>query len=167
MKDKILYNEWLLIYYRREYFSEKENLMRKRIFWPILIGIALFVLYFLIWPVEVEPVAWQAPINPGYTGAFTKNERLKGLEMMDIGDVHGPEDIALDSQGRIYAASLLDINEHGGHGRLLVYDPQTGETTTLLDGLNFANGVAVGHDQSYILVNETGGCSLWPCYRSG
>jgi hypothetical protein len=47
--------------------------------------------------------------------------------------------------------------EHGGHGRLIVYDPMTRVAKTLLDGLNFANGVAVSHDQSYVLVNETGG----------
>ena len=51
---------------------------------------------------------------------------------------------------------MLDLNEHGGHGRLLVYDPATGQAKTLLDGLNFANGVAVSHDQSYVLVNEMG-----------
>jgi hypothetical protein len=58
--------------------------------------------------------------------------------------------------GDTYEASLLDINEHGGHGRLLVYDPATGVAKTLLDGLNFANGVAVSHDQNAVLVNETG-----------
>ena len=58
--------------------------------------------------------------------------------------------------GGTYEASLLDINEHGGHGRLLVYDPASGKTKTLLTGLNFANGVAVSHDQQYVLVNETG-----------
>jgi hypothetical protein len=58
--------------------------------------------------------------------------------------------------GGTYEASLLDINEHGGHGRLLVYDPAAGRTTCLLKGLNFANGVAVSHDQTYVLVNETG-----------
>jgi sugar lactone lactonase YvrE len=45
---------------------------------------------------------------------------------------------------------------HGGHGRLLVYDPATGNTKMLLDGLNFANGVAVSHDQRAVLVDETG-----------
>lgn len=55
-----------------------------------------------------------------------------------------------------YGASLLDINEHGGNGRVLEYDPSTGKTTTLLSGLNFANGVSVSHDQQYLLVNETG-----------
>jgi sugar lactone lactonase YvrE len=58
--------------------------------------------------------------------------------------------------GGTYPASLLDILEHGAHGRLLVYDPVAGRATTLLAGLNFANGVAVAHDQSYVLVNETG-----------
>jgi sugar lactone lactonase YvrE len=52
--------------------------------------------------------------------------------------------------------SLLEIMEHGGHGRLLEYDPATRQAKTLLSGLNFANGVAVSHDQTYVLVTETG-----------
>ncbi|MGD8227246.1 MAG: SMP-30/gluconolactonase/LRE family protein [Desulfobacteraceae bacterium] len=232
--------------------------MLKKILWILFVIILFVVLYFLAWPVPVDPVAWEAPPNPGYTGPFAQNERLKGIEVLPIGGNHGPEDIALDAQGRIYAAthegrivrlkpdgsnpenwvetggrplgidfdskgnlivadayrgllsvapdgritqlatradgipiryaddvdvaadgkiyfsdastkfgakewggtykaSLLDLIEHGGHGRLLVYDPVTAKTTTLLKGLNFANGVAVSHDQSYVLVNETGG----------
>ena len=38
----------------------------------------------------------------------------------------------------------------------MVYDPAKRKTTTLLKGLSFANGVAVSHDQNYVLVNETG-----------
>jgi len=223
------------------------------------IGLILIVVmvYLLVWPVPVRPVAWQAPVAPGYVGPFTRNERLKNLEMLPIGDNHGPETGALDAQGRIYAAthegrivrlradgsnpenwvttggrplgvrfdpagnllvadafrgllriapdrtitvlateadgkpilyansvdvaadgkvyfsdastkfgarqwggtypaSLLDILEHGGHGRLLVYDPEARQATSLVTGLNFANGVAIAHDQSYVLVNETG-----------
>jgi hypothetical protein len=37
---------------------------------------------------------------------------------------------------------------------LLAYDPATGRTTTLLTGLNFANGVAMSHDQQSVLVND-------------
>ena len=40
--------------------------------------------------------------------------------------------------GGTYEAGLLDLMEHGGHGRLIVYDPMTRVTKTLLDGLNFA-----------------------------
>ena len=46
--------------------------------------------------------------------------------------------------------------KYGAHGRLIVYDPATKAAKTLLDGLNFANGVAVSHDQRSMLVNETG-----------
>jgi sugar lactone lactonase YvrE len=54
------------------------------------------------------------------------------------------------------AASLLDLMEHGGNGRLLAHAPSTGETRVLLRGLVFANGVAVAHDGRSVLVNETG-----------
>jgi sugar lactone lactonase YvrE len=48
------------------------------------------------------------------------------------------------------------IIEHGGDGRLLRYDFQTGKTSVLLDKLEFANGVTLGPEDAYVLVNETG-----------
>ncbi|MDG1311661.1 MAG: SMP-30/gluconolactonase/LRE family protein [Porticoccaceae bacterium] len=60
------------------------------------------------------------------------------------------------ANGGTYAASLLDIAEHGSHGRLLVYDPTDQSTKLVMDGLNFANGVATAADSSFVLVNETG-----------
>ena len=59
-------------------------------------------------------------------------------------------------QGGTYEASLLDIMEHGGHGRVIAYDPASGETRVLVDGLDFANGVALGADGRYLLIAETG-----------
>ncbi len=50
---------------------------------------------------------------------------------------------------------LLDAIEHGTNGRLLAYEPSSKKTTVLLDGLSFANGVAVSPDQSFVLVCET------------
>jgi sugar lactone lactonase YvrE len=52
--------------------------------------------------------------------------------------------------------STRDLIEHGGHGRLLSYDPNTKKTSTLLSGLQFANGIATASDSSFVLVNETG-----------
>ncbi|GBF06391.1 strictosidine synthase [Deinococcus aerius] len=51
---------------------------------------------------------------------------------------------------------LLDLLEHGGHGRVLRHDLGTGETTVLARGLNFPNGVTLGPDEAYLLVTETG-----------
>jgi sugar lactone lactonase YvrE len=49
-----------------------------------------------------------------------------------------------------------EILEHRGNGRLLAFDPSTGTTQLLLDGLYFANGVALSPDEDFLLVAETG-----------
>ena len=54
-----------------------------------------------------------------------------------------------------YNASLLDIMEHGGHGGVFVFDPATGTARQLLDDLNYANGIAISEDNSYLVIAET------------
>lgn len=49
-----------------------------------------------------------------------------------------------------------DILSHTGTGRLIRRDPD-GTVTVLLDDLDFANGVALAEDESFVLVAETGG----------
>lgn len=55
-----------------------------------------------------------------------------------------------------YPHSTEDIVEHGGRGRFLVYDFASGKAHVLLRRLQFANGVALGLDEAFALVNETG-----------
>jgi sugar lactone lactonase YvrE len=69
--------------------------------------------------------------------------------------------------GGSYEASLLDIMEHGGHGRVLVYDPATRKTATVIDGLQFANGVAVDPAGRYLLVNETSSYRVMQYWLTG
>lgn len=57
--------------------------------------------------------------------------------------------------GDAYDASLLDIIEHGDHGRVFEFDPATGITRVVMNGLNYANGVAISTDQQFLLVAET------------
>ena len=221
----------------------------------LIIIVAVFI-YLLSWPVAIDPQSWDAPTDAGLTGDFAPNNVLDNVEIIELGDTHGPEGLALiggevymatregwilrlnestgeltkwvntegsplglavdannnlliadaykgilqvtpegelsvltnsidglpivyaddldvtedgkiyfsdasskfgaESSGGTYAASLLDIAEHGGHGRLLVFDPADQSTQVVMDGLNFANGVAVAADSSFVLVNETG-----------
>ena len=217
----------------------------------------LLLLYLLLWPVPVSPVAWDAPQDRGLIDPFKANDRLSLARPISIDEYDGPEDIAgdksgflyastlgghiirihensldlsvfadvggrplgleFDSQGNLYVAnaplglqrispdgrietlvsevngedisyaddlavaddgrvffsdasskfnpattggsydaSLLDILEHGGYGRIFEYSPTTQQTRVIMDGLNFANGVAISDDQNYLLVNETG-----------
>ncbi|MDY6824480.1 MAG: SMP-30/gluconolactonase/LRE family protein [Thermodesulfobacteriota bacterium] len=209
------------------------------------------VLYFLFWPVPIDPVAWKAAEAPELEGRYALNDKLASVTIhgRDVGT--GPEDVAVDDTGRIYvgyedgrivrfdaqgenpkeladtggrplgldfdsAGNLIiadgykglllmdsegtlsvlttsaeglafgftddvdaaedgniyfsdasskfgpaekardDVLEHGGHGRLLRYDLNNGTTTVLMDGLQFANGVAVSPKGDYVLVTQTG-----------
>ncbi|AFU97702.1 SMP-30/gluconolactonase/LRE family protein [Simiduia agarivorans] len=64
------------------------------------------------------------------------------------------------ANGGTYPASLLDIMEHGGHGRLFSMDLRTGVVLEVAHGFNFANGVAAkaGNSEGLVtvFVNETG-----------
>ena len=57
--------------------------------------------------------------------------------------------------GTTLSASLLEIMEHKGTGRLLAYDPATHKTRIVKDGFVFPNGVAMTEGGD-ILMNETG-----------
>lgn len=76
------------------------------------------------------------------------------------------DDLDVDSLGRIwfsdasarfdYTQVALDFFEGSRTGRLLRYDPATSQTEVMMDGLFFANGVTLGPNEDYVLVNETG-----------
>ena len=69
----------------------------------IIIGLA----YLIFWPVEVDPVAWDAPEGPGFTGDFVENRALDQLELITLPDgEEGPEDIAILPDGAIYTTTL-------------------------------------------------------------
>jgi sugar lactone lactonase YvrE len=225
--------------------------MKKTIGMGLLALIVLALAYLFLWPVPIEPVAWQAPPAPKLEGPYAPNNFLAKMERLGAGQGIGPEDVDVDAQGRVYGGFLdgrilrfdaqgkfldvfadtgggrplgldftstgilivadarkgllairpdgglrvlsteangmpyrftddvdvgpdgmiyfsdasnkftfgehmEDILEHAGRGRLLRYDPVADQTLVLLDGLNFANGVAVSRNGDFVVVNETG-----------
>ncbi|TNE47431.1 MAG: SMP-30/gluconolactonase/LRE family protein [Deltaproteobacteria bacterium] len=78
------------------------------------------------------------------------------------------DDLDLDNDGNLYFsdASLIvkgsyhmdvrpDVMSHVPTGRLFRYNLKTKKLTLLLDDLYFANGVALSHDRTFVLVVET------------
>ena len=63
--------------------------------------------------------------------------------------------------GGTFEASVLDIIEQTATGRVLEYDPATKMTRIVARGLSFANGVALGQDETSLFVNETGKYRVW------
>jgi sugar lactone lactonase YvrE len=83
------------------------NAKRLVLFLAVLFGLA--VLYLLFWPVPISPVAWTPPPAPPLTGPYQQNSLLAKTERLSLGTGNpkagagfGPEDVALDAQGRIY-----------------------------------------------------------------
>jgi len=69
--------------------------------------------------------------------------------------------------GGSYEASLLDILEHGGNGNVYSFAPASGVVTRLMTNLNYANGVAVSEDGSFLLVAETSEYRILKHWLSG
>jgi sugar lactone lactonase YvrE len=90
--------------------------------------------YLILWPVPTEPVSWNAPAAPGYTGPYAVNNKLAGLKMISLGVEEGPEHIAFGKDGKLYATvasgNILRMNPDGSAqevfansgGRVLGFD---------------------------------------------
>ena len=74
--------------------------------------IALAVGYLLLWPTPIAPVAWRAPVDAGYVGAFAANDRLKALQHLALDGDEGPEHVVVrDEDGQTWVYLAL----HSGH----------------------------------------------------
>ena len=111
--------------------------------------------YLLLWPVPVDPVAWQAPAAPGYQGPHAPNQRLAGLTLIPLGDDAGPEHVVV-RDGKVYAAMasgrILRMNLDGSGqqvyastgGRVLGFDFDAGGRLIAADAIKGL--LAVGPD---------------------
>ncbi|MFT6005806.1 MAG: sugar lactone lactonase YvrE [Pseudoalteromonas tetraodonis] len=235
----------------------------------IILGIVVALLaYLLLWPVPIDPQAWQAPAAKGYVGNFAVNDKLENFQRIEVAGLHGPEaavasangdlyatthegwivrwvngsgnaekwvnlggrplGLAFDAQGNLWVAnaylglqkispqklvttevtevagvavryaddldiapngkilfsdastkfaaedwqstlgaSLLDLMEHGLHGRIIEYDPATKQSKVVMDQLSFANGVAIDPAGEFALIAETGAYRVWKYWLSG
>lgn len=221
--------------------------MAKKLLATALLSLGALIIFIVI-PSPIDPVAYSPKEARPLTGKWLANDALKTAKLWGKGQIVGPEDVAIDSQGRLYgglkngdiiridsndnvsifantggrplglhfdanenlivadamkgllkidqAGSItvlateadnlpfgltddLDITQDGTiifsdasskwgvrqykndtleskpYGRLIAYDPSTKQTDVLLEGLYFANGVALSQDDSFVLVNET------------
>ncbi|PIO96729.1 ABC transporter permease [Pleomorphomonas carboxyditropha] len=90
--------------------------------------------------------------------------------VVDDARLRDPNDCDIGPDGRIWFTDsttrydahdwVLDSIESRPTGRLLVYDPKTGKTKTVRDGLRYANGVCLAHDGRSILIAESWACSV-------
>jgi sugar lactone lactonase YvrE len=96
---------------------------KKRI--GLVIALILVVLYFLLWPASPRPVGtFVAPQAPPLTGIYESNNLLQAIERFGDSYCLGPEDIAIDALGHIYAGMgdgrIMRLGIDGGSAELFV-----------------------------------------------
>lgn len=102
----------------------------------------IVLLYLLLWPVPISPVAWTPPPAPALSGPYEQNSMLARVERLGAAppaNGFAPEDVALDAENRVYT-SLDD-------GRIMRLENADGDWAVFADthgrplGLAFdANG---------------------------
>ncbi|HSS21960.1 MAG TPA: SMP-30/gluconolactonase/LRE family protein [Pyrinomonadaceae bacterium] len=82
----------------------------RRLILILLVSITILVLYFLFWPVSISPQVWEPQVAPALVGPYQQNSILATTERLSLGTDNprpgarfAPEDVALDSSGRIYS----------------------------------------------------------------
>lgn len=89
----------------------------KRIALTLALVLLALTAYLSLWPVPIDPVSWNAPAAPGYTGVHEVNDKLAGLKVVSLGTESGPEYIVLSKDGKLYAAvtrgNILRMNPDG------------------------------------------------------
>lgn len=108
--------------------------MMKKIARTFIVTVLAVTAYLCFWPVPIQPVSWQAPSAPGYTGPHAANNRLADIRLIPLNGETGPEHVVLARDGKLYAAmtsgNILRMNPDGAAqevfantgGRVLGFD---------------------------------------------
>ena len=96
--------------------------MKRNILAFLIALIAATLIYLLFAPVPLTPAAWTPPTDPGLTGQYENNSRLAPVQRLNLGEGHAPEDVALDSEGKIYAGledgRIIQLQPDGSQPRV-------------------------------------------------
>jgi len=65
----------------------------------------LAIIALFIYPSPIDSVAWNPPAAPQLSGPTAPNNLLASADILARGEVYGPEDVAIDQQGRIFAGT--------------------------------------------------------------
>jgi sugar lactone lactonase YvrE len=127
----------------------------------------VLALYLFLWPVPIHPVAWEPHPAPALEGDFAENRVLQGMELFATPNSHGPEDVAVDAEGRVYVGVA--------EGQILRYaadgsDPQvfadTGGRPAGLDFDSDGNLIVADTDKGLLSIDPSGAIEVL-CTEAG
>jgi sugar lactone lactonase YvrE len=77
----------------------------KKLITPIFLIAVALLCYLLFWPTKIDPLAYTPPEKPEMTGVLSRNTELSRADLIAKGKINGPEDVVIDSEGRIYGGT--------------------------------------------------------------
>lgn len=75
----------------------------KKLLGLVAVLVLALAVYLALTPSPIDPLAWTPPKAPAMTGVMEPNDTLMKAELLAQGQIVGPEDTAVDSQGRVFA----------------------------------------------------------------
>lgn len=116
-----------------------------------LLGVTVLMvaLYLLLWPVPIRPISWTAHPRPALEGDLAPNRLLQDLELYATPDSHGPEDVAVDTEGRIY----VGVEQ----GQVLRYSPDGQDVEVFVETEGRPLGLDFDVDGNLIIADATKG----------
>ena len=111
----------------------------------------------------LQPDAWTPPVKPDLTDKLAENELLSATEWIDLDGWYGPEDIAADKQGNLYAGVHVSKTNFSD-GSIIKIDTKGhisvfANTGSWVAGLHFdenENLIACDSKRGLISVNKKG-----------
>jgi hypothetical protein len=71
-----------------------------------MVGILLILIITLfLESAPINPAAFTPPEAPEFLGVLEANNLLQKAELLALGKISGPEEVALDKKGRVYAGT--------------------------------------------------------------
>jgi sugar lactone lactonase YvrE len=122
--------------------------MKRTLLRSLLAIIVLLFAYLLLWPVPINPVAWNPPPAPELSGVYAQNSELSKIERLRI-DGNKPEDVAFDAQDRIYCG------DDAGH--IFRLQPDGTRPELFADTKGRPLGLAFDGSGNLIVVDAVGG----------
>jgi sugar lactone lactonase YvrE len=106
--------------------------------------LVVVIIYLLAWPVPINPAAWTPAPPPELTGPYAPNSELTRVEKLKI-DGFAPEDVAFDSQDRIYCGD--------DHGRIFRFEPDGTKPQLFADTKGRPLGLVFDHEGNLIVAD--------------
>jgi len=77
----------------------------KKIILGIVGILAILIIIFLLQSAPIDPSAYTPPKSQKLAGVLAPNNLLQKAELLALGKINGPEEVAVDSQGRVYGGT--------------------------------------------------------------